>query len=797
MKRLLTLLLFSNLLLSLLQAQPVHQIRGTVIEKNSRQPLEFINVMVLGLNKGGVTNAEGHFTIEQVPPGIYRLQATAIGYKSVTTPEYIVSTKDLNISIEMEENLTELAGVTVTASPFRRDLESPVSLRIIGLQEIEKSPGANRDISKVVNSFPGVASAVGNGYRNDLLVRGGGPSENRFYLDGVEIPNINHFSTQGASGGPVGIIDADFIREVNFYTGAFPANRGNALSSVLDFKLLDGNTEKRTVKATVGASEVSLTSNGYITKNKKTTYLVSVRQSYLQLLFKVLDMPFLPRYTDAQFKIKTRFSQAHELTWIGLGAIDNMKLNTDTDPKDESKQYLLNYLPVIKQQTYTLGAVYKHYAGRHTQTLVLSRSFMNNNNRKYLNNDESSQENLTLRYNSDEIENHFRFENRSLFGNFNVNAGVNLDYVTYTNRTFQKIFSEQAKEILYETDLNLFKWGVFATAGYESPDERFTASLGVRFDANTYSSKMNNPLKQFSPRLSLSYNFFPNFYLNGTVGRYYQLPAYTTMGYKEFGILVNKANGLLYQRSDQTSLGVEYHFGKNAEATIEGFYKKYSHAPLSLQDGIPLACKGVDYGVSGNEAAVSTARGRAYGVEFMFRWFGSGKFNLLTSYTYFRSQFIQPSTGKYLPSAWDNRHLLTLSGTYKLPKNWDIGLKLRVMGGAPFTPYDENLSSIVSAWDATARPYYDYDLYNTGRLKTFSQIDFRLDKSFYFKGVMLGIYIDLQNIGNFKYDSQPVLVSTGVVDPQIYPDGNQHYKMKYIRQQSGTILPTLGLTVEF
>lgn len=118
MKKLLTLLLFSNIVFSLLQAQPVHQIKGTVIEKNSRQPLEFINVMVLGLNKGGVTNAEGHFTIEQVPPGIYRLQATAIGYKSVTTPEYILSTKNLNISIEMEENLTELAGVTVTASPY-------------------------------------------------------------------------------------------------------------------------------------------------------------------------------------------------------------------------------------------------------------------------------------------------------------------------------------------------------------------------------------------------------------------------------------------------------------------------------------------------------------------------------------------------------------------------------------------------------------------------------------------------------------------------------------------------------
>ena len=163
MKRLLTLLLFSNLLLSLLQAQPVHQIRGTVIEKNSRQPLEFINVMVLGLNKGGVTNAEGHFTIEQVPPGIYRLQATAIGYKSVTTPEYIVSTKDLNISIEMEENLTELAGVTVTASPFRRDLESPVSLS-------QRSTKLNRRMSthitdciaKLGNLFGRWFSSAGN-----------------------------------------------------------------------------------------------------------------------------------------------------------------------------------------------------------------------------------------------------------------------------------------------------------------------------------------------------------------------------------------------------------------------------------------------------------------------------------------------------------------------------------------------------------------------------------------------------------------------------------------------------------
>ena len=596
MKRLLTLLLFSNLLLSLLQAQPVHQIRGTVIEKNSRQPLEFINVMVLGLNKGGVTNAEGHFTIEQVPPGIYRLQATAIGYKSVTTPEYIVSTKDLNISIEMEENLTELAGVTVTASPFRRDLESPVSLRIIGLQEIEKSPGANRDISRIVQSYPGVAFSP-IGYRNDLIVRGGSPSENRFYLDGVEIPNINHFSTQGASGGPVGILNADLIREVNFYTGAFPTDRGNALSSVLDFKLRDGDMEHNSVKATLGASEVSLASNGHI--GKKTSYLVSIRQSYLQFLFDMLDLPFLPTFTDAQFKLKTRFNEQNELTVLGLGGIDNMRLNTKADSEDN--EYILSYLPKIKQETFTLGAVYRHYAGAHVQSVVVSHSYLNNRNTKYRQNDESIPENLMLRLRSTEQETKFRFENNSSFRNWKVNLGVNLDYSQYTNTTFQKAYTNQAQTFDYHTYLGMMRWGLFGTISYSSMDERFTASLGLRADANNYSSAMKSLSDQLSPRISLSYQLAEHWFVSGNAGLYYQLPPYTALGFKDNnGMYVNKYN-LRYMKVSQESLGISWRKGDTFEVSVEGFYKDYDKIPLSVVDGIPLTCKGNDYGVIGND----------------------------------------------------------------------------------------------------------------------------------------------------------------------------------------------------
>lgn len=792
MLRLHTLFVFLFFVFISAYGAQTYSVKGVVTSRATGEGLPFVSVGIWNTPMGTMTDSLGNYFIGNLSPGMYRIQVSSVGYKTYVSPEFRISSYDYTLDIALEESQVALSEVSVVAAPFRSSIESPIAMRVIGVQEIEKSPGANRDISKVVNSFPGVASAVGNGYRNDLMIRGGGPSENKFFLDGVEIPNINHFSTQGASGGPVGIIDADLIREVNFYTGAFPVSRGNALSSVFDFKLLDGTPDKYTFKGTVGASEVALTSKGHI--GNKTTYIVSVRQSYLQLLFSLLDMPFLPRYTDAQFKVKTRFSQEHELMVLGLGAIDDMKLNTETDPEDESKQYLLNYLPTIKQNTYTLGAVYKHYSGNHTQTVVLSRSFMNNSNIKYRDNDESSTDNLTLRLKSDEIENHLRFENRSLVGLFDLTAGFNVDYAVYRNNTFQRAFTDIPKEIRYKTDLGLFKWGIFATSGYKSADDRFSASFGFRLDACNYSSLTNNPFKQFSPRLSLSYNLIGNFFLNGSIGRFYQLPAYTTMGYQEDNVLINKSR-LKYICSDQAVVGVEYYINKWARLTVEGFYKKYTHSPLSLRDSIPLACKGTDYGVSGNEAASSTARGRAYGLEVMLRWFGMGRFTALASYTWYRSQFEDPATGIYIPSAWDYRHLFTLSGTYKLPKNWDIGLKFRLMGGAPYTPYDEYTSSLVPAWDATARPYYDYDRYNTGRLKTFYEADIRVDKSFYFKGVMLGFYVDLQNVLNFKYDNPPVLISTG--EKYVDNDGTERYRMKYIAQQSGVILPTLGITVEF
>ena len=792
MKRLLSLLLFCNITMSFLLAQPVHQVKGTVIDKSSRQPLEFINVMIVGLNKGGVTNAEGKFSIGQVPPGIYRLQASAIGYKTVTTPEYILSTRDLHIQIEMEENQTELEGVTVTASPFRRDIESPVSLRIIGLQEIEKSPGANRDISRIVQSYPGVAFSP-IGYRNDLIVRGGSPSENRFYLDGVEIPNINHFSTQGALGGPVGILNADLIREVNFYTGAFPTDKGNALSSVLDFKLRDGDMERNSLKATLGASEVSLASNGHL--GKKTSYLVSVRQSYLQFLFDMLGLPFLPTFTDAQFKLKTRFDARNELTVLGLGGIDKMKLNTKAD--DEDNEYILSYLPKIQQETFTLGAVYRHYAGAHVQSVVASHSYLNNRNTKYQQNDESDPDHLMLRLRSTEQNTQLRLENSSSFRNWKVTVGTSLDYSQYSNTTFQKVYTDRAQTFDYHTYLGIMRWGLFGTVNYTSIDERFTASLGLRADANNYSAAMKDLSDQLSPRLSLSYQLTEHWSLSGNAGLYYQLPPYTALGFKNNNGLYANKYALRYMQVSQGSVGLNWRKGDTFEVSVEGFYKDYDKIPLSVADGIPLACKGNDYGVIGNELLTSTAQGRSYGAELLLKWLIAKKLNLASSFTLFKSEYRTDKESEYIASAWDNRFIFNLRGTYNLPRHWSVGMKVSCIGGAPYTPYDADKSSLVTAWNAQGKPYYDYTRYNEERLPAFTQVDIRIDKTFYLKRCMLGFYIDLQNIAGSKLKQADVLMSTGVIKNPDAPITEQRYVIKSLKQESGTLLPTLGITFEY
>nr|BFF40209.1 hypothetical protein BACY1_20140 [Tenacibaculum mesophilum] len=209
-------------------------ISGKVIDSKTREVLPFVNILVHGTEIGTVSNENGEFELSNVPLGYNKIQASFVGYKTLISDEYLV-TKDNSpyITLALIEDATQLKEVQIQAPLFKESVDSPLSLQSLGIAEIEKNPGGNRDVLKVIQSFPGVASNPG--FRNDIIIRGGATSENKFYLDGIEVPVINHFQTQGATGGPVGIMNADLIRKVDFYSSAFPANRGNSLSSVIEF----------------------------------------------------------------------------------------------------------------------------------------------------------------------------------------------------------------------------------------------------------------------------------------------------------------------------------------------------------------------------------------------------------------------------------------------------------------------------------------------------------------------------------------------------------------------------------
>ncbi len=775
-------------------------IKGVVKNKFSNEPIPFATVVIEGTQLGSLTLDDGTFEIKNINPGFVKIAVTSVGFNPYLSEEIRVSNAThTNLSIDLEESTTTLNEVTVTVNKFTRKTETPLSLHRINIEDIEKSAGANRDISKVIQSLPGVGGTVS--FRNDLIVRGGGPSENRFYLEGIEIPNINHFSTQGASGGPVGILNVDFIKSADYYSSAFPSGRGNALSSVFDFKLIEGNKDKPSVRASVGASEISLSLNTPVTEN--SSLLFSVRRSYLQFLFSQIGLPFLPTFNDATTRYKVKLNKKNELSFLFIGAYDQFKLNFDAEQTEENR-YILGYLPVNNQWSYTVGATHKYFMNNSVLTTVISRNHLNNSIYKYANNDDSNPQNLITDFESNESENKLRSEISTALNGYNLNFGISTELDQYDTDSYNNLYTNGIPtEISTTSLLNIIRYGAFGSISKSVIDERLTLTLGVRADGANYSSQTRNIIDQISPRLSGSYQLLDPLSLNFNVGRYYQLPSYTMLGYKNANNeLANKSNQIGYIGVNHYVIGFEINPNKNSKFTFETFFKDYSDYPFSVEDQVSMASKGGDFGVFGDEEVTPTSAGEAKGFEILYRLKTENKLNISAAYTYVRSSFTN-SNKQLIPSSWDSRNLFTTTIGKSLKNNWDIGIKWRYVGGLPYTPWDIETSSYVQAWNVNNRGELDYSQFNSLRLASFHQLDFRIDKSFYYKNFMIGLYLDIQNLYNRQAD-QPtnlvqVLDSNGaaIIKNPTAPIEEQQYELKELKNSAGTVLPTIGVIVEF
>lgn len=784
------LLVFSNNIYSQASAPKLGGVSGKVLNKNTNDPIPYANVMILGSTLGSSTDDKGFFEIKDVPVGFVRIVVSVVGYKYVISDELqVFNNHSAYTIIKMEEAPKDLLEVNIVAVK-EKSKESPISLRTISLQEIEKSPGSNRDVSKAVQNLPGVAAGAVN--RNDLIVRGGGPSENVFFLDDVEIPIINHFATQGASGGAVGILNPDFVRQVDFLSGAFPSNRGGALSSVMNIKQKEGSRDKMHFKGSIGASDLALTFDLPI---KDNNLLFSYRRSYLQFLFTALGLPFLPSYDDIQFRYKWNINQKNEILFLGLAAFDRSELNLTIDNPNESQQYLLNSLPDYNQLSYTVGAVYKHYNDNSVDMVVLSRNMLRNAFDKYTANDKNLPK--LFDYSSVEAENKLRYEKRYTTLPFDLSFGANARYSKYTNNSNRTInINNVLIEDKYNSLIDLFSYGLFVQTGDAYFKERLKLGMGARFDGNTYSNLMSNPLVQFSPRISASYLFNEHLSINANVGHYTKEPSYTSMGYKDSNdVFVNKDN-LKYIHVNHYVLGFEFNTKAKIKASVEGFYKQYYNYPITLNEGISLASKGNDFGAVGDEPLISNGKGRAYGIEALFTANDIKKFNIYAVFTYFVSEFTDIK-GKYVSSSWDNRFILNLTASRKFKYDWLVSARWRLIGGSPYTPIDEYVSSQRQIWDVRNQPYLDYTKFNTLRLGNYHQLDIRVDKEFAWKNFDITLYLDIQNVYNFKSESEPIYTNLNTDGtPNIAPN-NQEYILRKISTTTGTILPTFGLIVYF
>ncbi len=771
-------------------------IRGRVTNARSGEPVAFANVRLQGTAIGALTDGQGRFQLAAVPDALYNIDVSMLGFRRVVLYEIEISgARPVSLEIALEEEALRADSITVTASPFPSTPESPNSVRSLNASEIERLPGADRDLSRVVQTQPGVASTPT--FRNDVLVRGGAPNENRFYLEGLEIPVINHFATQGSTGGPVGMIDVNTLEQVDLLTGAFPANRGNALSSVMELQLKEGNDLRLVRRATVGASDGGLSLDGPLGDRARLT--LSARRSYLQFIFSALGLPFLPEYNDAQFRVRSRLSNQDEISVLGIGAIDRFKLNLDANDT-ELKRYLLDQLPVTPQWNFTTGATWKHFGPTGARTLVVSHSRLDNRATKYLLNDDRDPANLLLDYRSQENQTSARLEWLRGSGPWRFSWGAGADLIEYENHTYQKRATPGGLIVVdFDSRLTFPRYAAHAQTSRQFASERGELSIGVRADGASWASQTANPLEQLSPRAAVSWRLAPELRASASVARYHQLPPTTVLGYRDsLGALVNRDHQVRWIRADHIVGGLERALPNNARVSLEGFLKRYTRYPFLIEDGVSLANLGADFGVIGNAPANSQSRGRSYGLEFLAQqrlyagWYGIG------SYTWLRSEF-SDAEDRLVPSSWDNRHVVSLTAGRRYGRGWEIGARWRFLGGAPCTPDDLEITSRREVWDATGRGQPDWARLNTNRNGAFHQLDLRVDKRWAFAGSAFEAYVDVQNVYAFAARLAPItsVVRDAAGDAAVDPNDATRYLLKTLPTDPGTPFPTIGLRLTF
>lgn len=715
---------------SVATSQETSSITGRVTEESTGLPLRRVTIGVLQgetLVAGGKTMPDGFFTITDVPVGEYTVRFNLVGYNTLLLDNVVVvSGEPTDMRVQLSIVSTE--EISVEENRFVRPNDIANSIKSLRYEEIRRSPGGFEDIGRVLQTLPGV-SFVNNG-RNDLIVRGGAPTENLFVVDNTTVPNINHFGSQGSTGGPVSIIELDFVNEVDFISGAFPAKYGDKLSSVLDIRLRDGNRNTFLADINLSATGLGAVLEGPIGSKKKGSWLFSANRSYLDLIFNAAGFGFVPEYTSAQLKAVYDFSDKNSLTVNLWGNLDKVRFNNDDEEDRKDNENILQnnqngyvnsyeFKSVLSPNSVlklNLGRTYTKfdYSGRDS---LFTEIFSNNTTEG---NTTMKAEYLVFPSGSTQIE--------TGAGWTFVNS--NSDILRVADTTYFVDDQTGSRYVLPDLDINtdLQPGKAFAYAQLSQVFlSNFRLNIGARYD---YFSKISNK-NYFSPRASVVYNASPKLNFSLGYGNFYQSPSLVWLaGYEQ-----NKSLNEI--RSDQYVAGVEYLFSADWRVTLEGYYKDYSDYPAStIRPFIVLSNTGGDFEQTqdfGIEPLVSKGTGYSKGIELYIQKALTTNYYGLINLSLFDAKY-KALDGVERNSSFNNRFIFTILGGYKPGKEWEISGKFRYIGGRPFTPINP-----VDGTQLVSR-------YNSEYLPDFNSLDLRVDKRWNFSGWTLITYLDVQNV---------------------------------------------------
>jgi hypothetical protein len=740
-------------------------VSGIVVVAGTDAPIEGAQVVLRGTDRCAVTDARGRFLIGAVPPGIWRAQVRAIGYLPLVVPDIAVgSGKPATVVVRLTEAAVDLGAVEVRASYFTPSLEGATSTQTLGSEAIRRAPGVQEDVIRAVALLPGVG--VTQPGRNDLVVRGGAPFENLFLVDGVEVPNINHFGTQGSTGGPLSLINVDAVERASFSAGGFASKYGDRTASVTAIELREGNNERLAGEFTLSATGGFAVAEGPL--GQDGSFYVSARRSYLDLLFKAAGFGFVPAYSDLQVKAVQRFGTRDRLSFLLIGADGTVTFFNDND----EKRYENSRVAAPSQRQYFSGLTWRRLLTRGVFDLTLGRTWTQF---RTIQNDSLNPPNTIFRAFSTEGEQSLRADltvqaspRLELSGGAVARYASALAFDVLVPGPLRTDASGTPRPLALDTSFTADRQALYGQAAWQATS-RLRTTFGLRADRYGFL----DGAARVSPRLGARYTLGERTALTASAGRYWQAPSYIWL----VGDATNTR--LMPFRADQAVVGIEHFPRPDLKLQLEGFVKGYAQYPRRVfRPQAVLSPSGFDDVTSdipfGLEPLSAEARGRSIGAElFVQKQLSEIPLFGLASISVSRTTF-DGADGRRRPGSFDTRVIANAVLGWRPNPRWELSSKFRVATGLPTTPF------ITSGADAGRQ---DFRQWNEGeRLPLFHALDIRVDRRWSLRRVQLVSYLDVQNVyarenvSGVRWDQRASVVE---------------------RNTSIGLLPSIGFSVEF